>query len=109
MANVNGPVRNNGRATANRARANRPARARLSAQAKKVTEDIQELGGIAGDAAQEKLGQLRDHGAEYYEEGREKVHQVERTFEQFVREHPVKSLLIAAGFGLVLGRFWMRR
>jgi ElaB/YqjD/DUF883 family membrane-anchored ribosome-binding protein len=109
MTVVNTPVRNNGRATANRARANRTASDRLGAQAKKVTEDIQELGGIAGEAAQEKLGQLRETASDRYEEGREKVQQVERTFEQYVQEHPVKSLLIAAGVGLVLGRFWMRR
>ena len=111
MSPVNGPVRNNHNrhATANRARAIRPASDRLGKQARKVTEDLQDLGGIAGDAAQEKLGQLRENASDYYEEGREKVHQVERTFEQFIRDQPLKSILIAAGVGLVLGRFWMRR
>jgi hypothetical protein len=31
------------------------------------------------------------------------------TFEQYVRERPVKSVLIAAGIGLLFLRFWMRR
>jgi ElaB/YqjD/DUF883 family membrane-anchored ribosome-binding protein len=34
---------------------------------------------------------------------------VERSFAQYVREQPLKSILIAAGVGLVLGRFWVRR
>jgi ElaB/YqjD/DUF883 family membrane-anchored ribosome-binding protein len=34
---------------------------------------------------------------------------VERSFAQYVREQPLKSILIAAGVGLVLGRFWLRR
>jgi ElaB/YqjD/DUF883 family membrane-anchored ribosome-binding protein len=109
MATVNGSVRNNRHATVNRARANRPASDRLGKQARKVTEDLQELGGIAGEAAQKKLGQLRENASDYYEEGREKAHQVRRTFEQFIREQPLTSMLIAAGVGLVFGRFWMRR
>jgi len=109
MSTVDGSVRNNRHAMAGRARTNRLASDRLGKQARKVAEDLQELGGIAGQAAQEKVGQLRGNAADYYEDGREKVHQVERTFEQFIRDQPLKCILIAAGVGLVLGRFWMRR
>lgn len=41
--------------------------------------------------------------------GRDKVQQVELSFAQYVREQPLKSILIAMGVGLVLGRFWLRR
>jgi ElaB/YqjD/DUF883 family membrane-anchored ribosome-binding protein len=34
---------------------------------------------------------------------------VEHSFEQFIRQQPLKSLLIAAGVGMLLGGFWMRR
>jgi len=78
MSTINGPVRNNRHPTGNRARINRSASVRLGKQARKVTDDLQELGGIAGDAAREKLGQLRDNASDYYEEKREEVHQVER-------------------------------
>jgi ElaB/YqjD/DUF883 family membrane-anchored ribosome-binding protein len=74
-----------------------------------VTQDIQELGGMARDMAQEKVAQLRASASEYCEEGRDKVQQVERGFEQYVREQPLKSLLIAAGVGILLGGLWMRR
>ena len=82
---------------------------RLGAQAKKVSNDLKEMGNIVRDAAQEKLGQVRENATEFYEQGRDKIHGVGSTFEQYVRERPVKSVLIAAGIGLLFGRFWMRR
>ena len=75
----------------------------------KVAEDLQGLGGLAGTVAQERLGELCWNAADRYAEGQERVHQAERRFENFIRERPVTSILIAAGVGLVLGRFWMRR
>jgi len=74
-----------------------------------VVQDLQELGGMAREMAQEKVEQVRSGAADYANEGREKVRQVERSIEQYIREQPLKSMLIAAGVGLVLGRFWMRR
>ena len=82
---------------------------RLGAQANEVSKDLKEMGAIVRDAAQEKLGQVRENATEYYGQGRDKVHGVACTFEQYVRERPVKSVLIAAGVGLLFGRFWMRR
>ena len=82
---------------------------RLGAQANELSEDLKEMGGIVRDAAQEKLGQVRENATEYYEQGRDNVHGVLCNFEQYVRERPVKSVLIAAGVGLLFGRFWMRR
>lgn len=87
----------------------RSASDRLGRQAKEVTQDLQEMGEIAKDAAQEKLEQLRDNASEYCEQGRDKVQQVERGIEQYIRQRPLKSILIAAGVGLFFGRFWMRR
>lgn len=84
-------------------------RDRLGAQAKVVSSDLKEMGDIVSDAAQEKLGQVRENATEYYQQGRDNVHGVLCNFEQYVRERPVKSVLIAAGIGLLFGRFWMRR
>jgi ElaB/YqjD/DUF883 family membrane-anchored ribosome-binding protein len=84
---------------------------RLGKQALAVKEDLQEMGETVRDAAQEKLGQLREHASGYYEQGRDKVQGVVHAFEQSVGQRPLTSLLIAAGVGLLLGRFWswMRR
>jgi ElaB/YqjD/DUF883 family membrane-anchored ribosome-binding protein len=82
---------------------------RLGQQAMEVSKDLQEMGGMVRDAAHEKLGQLRSSVSEHYEQGRDKVYSVERTVEQYLRQRPFQSVLIAAGIGLLLGRFWMRR
>ena len=81
---------------------------RFGKQTVKVKEDVQEMGSLAKDAAQEKLGQVRENASEYYEQGRGKVHDVVCSFEQFVRQQPFKSVLMAAGVGWLLGRFWRR-
>jgi ElaB/YqjD/DUF883 family membrane-anchored ribosome-binding protein len=82
---------------------------RLGAKANAVSNDVKEMGGIVNDAAQEKLEQVRENAAAYYQQQRDKVHGTLCDFEQYIREQPVKSVLIAAGVGLLFGRFWMRR
>jgi ElaB/YqjD/DUF883 family membrane-anchored ribosome-binding protein len=59
-----------------------------SKSARTVTREHQKVDGAVRDMAPEK---------------------VERSLAQYVREQPLKSILIAAGVGLVLGRFWLRR
>jgi len=81
---------------------------RLGKQAKEVTEDLQEMGGTIRDAAQEKLGQVGEKAAEYCEQGRDKVHGIACACEQFLSERPLRSVLLAAGIGWLLGRFWKR-
>ena len=82
---------------------------RLGKQAGEVKEDLQEMGGILRDAAQEKFGHMRENASEYYDQGRDKVRDVVYTIEQFLRQQPFKSVLIAAGVGWLLGRYWRRR
>ena len=109
MATVNGRVTKKRHASANRTRAQRPASARLGKQAKELAKDLQEMGGAAKDAAQEELVQLRETVSEYCEQGRDKVLHAKHTVGQIVRGLPIKSVLIAAGVGLVLGSFWTIR
>ncbi len=59
---------------------------KLRSQTETVREDLRELGRITKDVAQEKLGVAR-----------------------YVREKPVKSILIAGGVGLALGILLSRR
>ena len=82
---------------------------RRRAQAKTVSNDLKEMGNIVRDAAQEKFGQVRENATEFYEQGLDKMHGTGSAFEQYVRERPVKSVLIAAGIGVLFGRFCMRR
>lgn len=87
----------------------KPAMDRIGTQAKEVGKDLQEMGGTAVEALQEKFGELRDTATEYYEQGKGKFSEVEQSFEKFVKEQPLKSVLIAAAAGWLFGRFWMRR
>jgi ElaB/YqjD/DUF883 family membrane-anchored ribosome-binding protein len=81
----------------------------LGKQASEVAEEFQEMGGAVRDAAQAKLGEVGEKATEYCQQAQDKVHGVACLCEQFVRERPLRSVLIAAGIGWVLGRFWNRR
>ena len=85
------------------------ANERLGKQAKHVKKDLREVRGTVRDAAQETVGEFGEAAAEYFEQGRDKVHGVACACEQFVRERPLSSVLMAAGVGWLLGRFWKRR
>ncbi len=60
------------------------------------------------DQAREKLDHLRESAGEYYETGRDKAREWEGELEEYVRDQPLKSLLIAAGVGMLLGVVWRR-
>jgi len=82
---------------------------RLGKEAREVKKDLQEMGDVVRDAAQEKLAQVGEKASEYTELGREKVHGVGCACEQFVSKRPLRSVLMAAGVGWLLGRIWKRR
>ena len=82
---------------------------RLGSKVTKVKEDLQEVGGTVRNAAQEKLGEAGEKAAEYCEQGRDKVHGIACACEQYLRARPLTSVLVAAGVGWLLGRFWKRR
>jgi len=87
----------------------RSASARLRKQAGAVSDDIQGMGTIARDAAQEKFEQMQDNASELYDEGRDTARRAARSLEQYIAEQPLTSMLIAGGVGLLLGRFWKHR
>lgn len=77
-------------------------------KAKEVGEQLRDLGHQAREAAQAQYERLREHASEYYETGRERAKEWEQSLESYVREQPIKSLLIAAGVGVILGALWKR-
>lgn len=86
----------------------RPATERFTEQVNAVSKDIQGMGTLAKDLAHEKLEELQENASAVYEQGRDQVRDATRTLERFIEEQPLTSVLIAAGVGLFLGRFWMR-
>jgi ElaB/YqjD/DUF883 family membrane-anchored ribosome-binding protein len=82
---------------------------RLRKRAKKVTKDLRKLSGTVQHVAQKKFRHLRANASEYYEQGRDQVQHAERAVEHLIQKRPLKSVLIAAGVGIVLGGFLFRR
>ena len=85
-----------------------PATAKLKESAAHVGESLKEFGGTVREVAHQGVDQLRHQAEAYYQQGRQKAQQAGGSVEQFVRDEPVKSVLIAAGVGLLLGILWKR-
>lgn len=109
MSTTDKPVHAKRQVPAKGGRGSVAAASGLRKQVRAVAKEVKVMGKMAAGTAQAKLEQVRDDASDYYEQGREQARDVQRTVEQFIRETPVKSLLIAAGVGLLIGRFWMRR
>jgi ElaB/YqjD/DUF883 family membrane-anchored ribosome-binding protein len=77
-------------------------------KATEMGQSLRDMGSQVRDTAQQQYEQLRQSATEYYEQGREKAQEWEQNLESYVREQPIKSLLIAAGVGLVVGFIWRR-
>jgi ElaB/YqjD/DUF883 family membrane-anchored ribosome-binding protein len=61
------------------------------------------------EKASDMAHQVKDAATEQYEQAREKARQWQRDLELYVHEQPIKSLLIAAGVGVVVGMIMKRR
>jgi len=86
----------------------RPASERFTEQAGAVSKGIQGMGTLARDVAHEKLEELQENTSAVYGQGQDQVRATARSLERFIAEQPLTSVLVAAGVGLILGRFWMR-
>ena len=91
------------------------AMGQIKDKAQEAKEKLREVGSNASqqfnqikDSANEYYQQGRDKAQEYYEQGRQKAMELEQNLEDYVREQPIKSVMIAAGIGLLLGILWRR-
>jgi ElaB/YqjD/DUF883 family membrane-anchored ribosome-binding protein len=73
-----------------------------------VATNLRDMGSQVRDAASEKYENIKETASEYYQAGRDKAAQWENQIEDYVREQPIKSLLMAAGVGILLGILWKR-
>ncbi len=67
------------------------------------------VGAEAGEFAREQLDHVREAAGDYYQRGRKEGAQLVRALESHIRQQPVKSVLIAAGIGVLFGAMWVRR
>lgn len=81
-------------------------------QIREVASDVggklRDAGAQVREAASQKFEELRNHASECCEQGRERAEQWEQNIESYVREKPVKALLLAAGVGFLMGAIWKR-
>jgi ElaB/YqjD/DUF883 family membrane-anchored ribosome-binding protein len=87
----------------------------IKGKAQEAKEKLREMGSAASqqvnelkESATEYYQQGREKAQEYYEQGRQKAMELEQNLEEYVREQPIKSVMIAAGIGLLLGILWRR-
>lgn len=88
---------------------NTSATDQLRAHGETVREDLGQLGRLAKTAAKEKMGEARGVATDYYGQGRKKAGELETQVVDYVRTKPLKSVIIAAGVGALLGILMSRR
>lgn len=77
--------------------------------ARQVGENLREAGGHVRDVATAQYAQMKRHAQEYYEQGRGRARDMKQSLEHRIQDKPIRSLLIAAGVGMLLGILWKRR
>lgn len=70
---------------------------------------LSDVGHRVVDAVQDKVHDLRDLASDKYEASKEKLVELEAKVAATVQAAPVKSVIIAAGVGALLGVLWSRR
>ncbi|QDV09094.1 hypothetical protein Poly30_46510 [Planctomycetes bacterium Poly30] len=80
----------------------------LRDQAQTIAGDVKELGSISKRAAEEAAEAAKQRARAAKEDAVNRAHEVEDELVRYIREQPVKSVLIAAGVG-ALASMWLRR
>jgi ElaB/YqjD/DUF883 family membrane-anchored ribosome-binding protein len=73
-----------------------------------IKQNLQDLGTGARQMASDQLQQFKTSASVDIEQGRTRALDMERTLESQIRDQPLRSVLVAAGIGLVLGVLWNR-
>lgn len=83
-------------------------RSDIQDRAAKVGDQIRETAGELKQRASETVEDLRSRASDKLDEGREKLGDVQQGLEHFIEQQPMKSVLLAAGLGLLIGILWRR-
>lgn len=74
-----------------------------------VRENLKEMGSLATEAAREKFQEAKAGTQECLERSRAKLADTKENVEDFIRERPLQSVLIAAGAGVLVGLLLSRK
>ena len=73
------------------------------------SEATKTTGRRATEAGESVVSNLQQTARDYLDRGKERVMELEEGLEGVIQEHPIRSILIAAGVGLVAGVLISRR
>jgi len=74
-----------------------------------VARDFHQVSDAAKHLANDSVAVVRDTTLQYLGEGRSRIRHFNDELQSRVAEQPLKSLLIAASIGFLLGAIWIRR
>jgi ElaB/YqjD/DUF883 family membrane-anchored ribosome-binding protein len=74
-----------------------------------ISDGIHELGAAAREVAADQVEAMRDRATDVLDHGRERLREVGASVETRFHDQPMKTVLIAAGIGFLLGMIWNRR
>jgi ElaB/YqjD/DUF883 family membrane-anchored ribosome-binding protein len=77
--------------------------------ARSAQDAVQSTAANLKEAAAEGFENLKSTASDYLEQGRDKAMEFEETLEEQIQLRPISSVLIAAGFGFLLGMLCTRR
>src|SRR3989338_2419654 len=83
--------------------------AELSGKGADIRQDFKDLGKITGSLAGDAVNMVKENAGEYYDQGIRQAKIFGKSVESRIQKHPLQSLLIMAGAGLILGTLWNRR
>lgn len=78
-------------------------------KAGELGEDLSEMATMAADAGRDQLGRIRNAATQNYKGAKNHLTSWEDSLESYVRERPIKSLLLSAGVGVALSILWRLR
>ncbi|MCA8971203.1 MAG: DUF883 family protein [Planctomycetes bacterium] len=81
----------------------------LGEQVRVIGNDVKELARITKDALTERAQLAKEAGVAVVERGKDKISHAREQLEDATREQPLKSVLVAAGVGAVIGLIFARR
>lgn len=74
-----------------------------------AADKVQQIGSTVRHAVHDQLEGLQHRAADYYQQGRAKVNDLNHTLENRVRAQPMTYLLVAGSLGFALGFLLTRR
>jgi ElaB/YqjD/DUF883 family membrane-anchored ribosome-binding protein len=80
----------------------------IADDAPSVAQGLQDAGHAVKTMANDSVDALRETAQEFIDQGRDKIREMGENVETHVQEQPVKSVLIAAGVGFLIGLFFLR-